>query len=70
MPILDNFDSQYINDASETTNGLMSLYDKTKLDNIKLSDVNYIKNGLNEIKEYMQTEMVDFVWQDENKNRT
>lgn len=52
MPILDNFDSQYINDASETTNGLMSLYDKTKLDNIKLSDVDYIKNGLNEIKEY------------------
>ena len=22
---------------------------------------------INEIKEYMQTEMVDFVWQDENK---
>ena len=36
MPILDNFNSQFINDVTETENGLMSPHDKTKLNNIKI----------------------------------
>ena len=39
MPILDNFNSQFINDVTETENGLMSPYDKTKLNNINLDDI-------------------------------
>lgn len=58
MPILDNFNSQYINDASETDNGLMSSHDKTKLDGIKLTDLEYIKDGLNEVKEYMVPQFI------------
>ena len=53
MPIMDNFESQYINDATETDHGLMSRYDKVKLDGISLDDIEYINDGLEEIKEYM-----------------
>ena len=34
MPIMDNFESQYINNATETSNGLMSNYDKTKSNDV------------------------------------
>lgn len=53
MPIMDNFESQYINDATETDHGLMSRYDKVKLDGISLDDIEYINDGLEEIEEYM-----------------
>lgn len=58
MPILDNFDSQFINNASENSNGLMSPYDKTKLDTIRLSDIEYIKDGLNTINDYMVPQVI------------
>ena len=58
MPILDNFNSQFINDVTETENGLMSPYDKTKLNNINLDDIQYIKDGLKEIEEYMVPQFI------------
>lgn len=58
MPIMDNFESQYINNATETSNGLMSNYDKTKLDGIVLDDIDYITEGLEEIKEYMVPQFI------------
>lgn len=53
MPIMDNFESQYINDATETSHGLMSSYDKIKLDGLELNDINGIIDDLDDIKEYM-----------------
>lgn len=53
MPIMDNFETQFIAEVSENANGIMSSYDKTKLDGILLDDIEYIKEGLNEITEYM-----------------
>lgn len=53
MPILDNFNSQFINDVSDTDNGLMSPNDKVKLNNINLEDIEYINDGLAEIRQYM-----------------
>ena len=58
MPILDNFDSQFINDASELENGLMSSHDKIKLDNILLSDIDYISDGLKDIEEYTKPRFI------------
>ena len=58
MPIMDNFESQFINNATETSNGLMSNYDKTKLDGIVLDDIDYITEGLEEIKEYMVPQFI------------
>lgn len=52
MPILDNFESDYINDASESENGLMSALDKVKLDNIRLEDISSLSSGLADIEEY------------------
>lgn len=53
MPIMDNFGTQFMKNANIKEHGLMSDYDKIKLDNIKLEDIEYIQNGLNEINEYM-----------------
>ena len=53
MPIMDNFETQFISDASEDNNGLMNPFDKIKLDAINLDDIDYIKDGLNDINEYM-----------------
>lgn len=53
MPIMDNFETQFINEATETLNGIMSSYDKTKLDGISLDDLEFIYDGLDEINEYM-----------------
>ena len=58
MPILDNFNSQFINDVTETENGLMSPHDKTKLNNINLDDIKYIQDGLKEIAEYMVPQFI------------
>lgn len=53
MPILDNFESQYIKEASELEHGIMSYHDKVKLDGINLDDINYINTELEKIKEEM-----------------
>lgn len=53
MPIMDNFETQFISEVSETNNGIMSSYDKTKLDGISLEDIDYIQDGLKDINEYM-----------------
>lgn len=58
MPIMDNFGSQYINEATEASNGLMSSYDKIKLDGISLDDIDFIGDGLEEIKEYMVPQFI------------
>lgn len=58
MPILDNFDSQFINIASELENGLMSSYDKTKLDSILLDDIDYITNELQDLKDHMEEQFI------------
>lgn len=58
MPILDNFESQFINDVSEKDNGLMSSMDKVKLDGLSLTDINYINNELENIKEYMVPQFI------------
>lgn len=58
MPILDNFGSQFINNASELENGLMSSYDKTKLDSIELKDIDYISDELQNIEEYLKPQYI------------
>lgn len=58
MPILDNFGSQFINDASALENGLMSSHDKMKLDSILLSDIDYISEGLEKIEDYMTPQVI------------
>ena len=58
MPIMDNFKYQYISNASEYEHGLMSANDKLKLDNIQLSDLEYIQEGLDEINEYMVPQFI------------
>ena len=52
MPILDNFEPQFMNEASSTAPGLMSSSDKLKLNGLLLDDINYIKNGIQDIKDY------------------
>lgn len=58
MPILDNFGSQFISNASALENGLMSSHDKMKLDSILLSDIDYISNGLKDIEDYMKPQFI------------
>ena len=58
MPILDNFGSQYINNASENEHGLMSSHDKVKLDGILLDDIDYIKEGLTDIENHMVEQFI------------
>lgn len=58
MPIMDNFGSQFIDEATQSEHGLMSANDKVKLDNIKLDDIKYIQNGLNEINEYIVPQVI------------
>lgn len=58
MPIFDKFNSQFINIASETENGLMSSFDKTKLDNILISDIDYIINGVEEVNDHMKPQFI------------
>ena len=53
MPIMDNFESQFISDVSDKNNGLMNPLDKLKLDGISLEDINFINNGLQDIKDNM-----------------
>lgn len=58
MPILDNFEFQYISDATKDNNGLMSSYDKVKLDTISLDDIVYINDGLQEIEDYNEEQFI------------
>lgn len=58
MPILDNFDSQFISNVTEFENGLMSPYDKIKLDGIHLDDLDYINNELQNVKDYMVPQFI------------
>ena len=58
MPILDNFESQYISIVSEDEPGLMSSFDKLKLDGLLLDDINYINNKLQDIKEYQEPQFI------------
>lgn len=50
MPIMDNFNAQIIQNASKYNDGLMSIDDKIKLDNIKLEDIVYIQKTIKELK--------------------
>lgn len=70
MPILDNFGSQFINNASQIENGLMSSYDKTKLDSILLQDIEYINDGLTEINKSMEPQFIYGIKIDQNGNVT
>lgn len=70
MPILDNFGSQFINIVSENEHGLMSSYDKTKLDSILLNDIEYINDGLQEIHDFMEPQFIYGIKIDQNGNVT
>lgn len=50
MPIIDNFEL-IINNANRLKEGLMSKEDKIKLDNTSNSDITYIKNNIEFVKE-------------------
>lgn len=58
MPILDNFESQFISNATKDNNGLMSSYDKVKIDTILLDDIDYINNGLRDIENYNEEQFI------------
>lgn len=70
MPVLDNFGSQFISISTTTENGLMSSYDKIKLDSIKLEDVEYINDGLQDINESMKPQFIYGIKIDKNGNVT
>lgn len=58
MPILDNFESQFINNVSQKDHGLMSPMDKLKLDGLLLDDINYINDELQKVKEYIVPQFI------------
>lgn len=58
MPILDNFDSQFFNEASQIEDGLMSSSDKVKLDSISLKDIDYILDGLEDVNEQLEDQFI------------
>lgn len=70
MPILDNFDSQFMPIVTDTNNGLMSSYDKIKLDSILLDNIKYINNGLDEINNFMESQFIYGIKIDKSGNVT